>query len=92
MNFLTDPLDRISTLRFVDVMIYRRVRGKHVSMDLIEVSPLVRLRADAFTVGQTTLKDSSSKVTKYEKACSNNQHVFILFAFDTFWLPSIIVR
>ena len=37
-----------------------------------------------FTIGQTALKVASSKVTKHEKACSDNQHVFIPFAFDTF--------
>jgi len=29
-------------------------------------------------------KAASSKVAKHEKACSDNQHVFIPFAFDTF--------
>lgn len=37
-----------------------------------------------FTVGQTALKAASSKVVKHEKACSDNQHAFIQFAFDTF--------
>ncbi|GJT09219.1 hypothetical protein Tco_0843681 [Tanacetum coccineum] len=32
----------------------------------------------------TALKASSCKVTKHEKACIENQHVFIPFAFDTF--------
>jgi hypothetical protein len=35
-------------------------------------------------VGQTSLKAASSKMVKHEKACSDNQHVFIPFAFDTF--------
>jgi hypothetical protein len=35
------------------------------------------------TVGQTIIKDVSSKVAKHEKACSNNQHALISFAFDT---------
>nr|GEV78880.1 hypothetical protein [Tanacetum cinerariifolium] len=34
--------------------------------------------------GQAALKAASGKVTKQEKACIENQHVFILFAFDTF--------
>jgi hypothetical protein len=38
----------------------------------------------AFTVGQGALKAASSKVAKHEKACYDNQHAFILFAFDTF--------
>ncbi|GJX26535.1 hypothetical protein Tco_0232831 [Tanacetum coccineum] len=37
-----------------------------------------------FTPGQTALKVASCKVTKHEKACTENQHVFIPFAFDTF--------
>ncbi|GKE14526.1 putative reverse transcriptase domain-containing protein [Tanacetum coccineum] len=37
--------------------------------------------ADGFYSG---LKAASSKVTKHEKACIENQHVFIPFAFDTF--------
>ncbi|KAK2420023.1 hypothetical protein QL285_030817 [Trifolium repens] len=36
------------------------------------------------TVGQAALKAASSKVVKYGRACSENQHVFIHFAFDTF--------
>ena len=50
---------------------------------LTELSPLVRLRFRAFTVRQTTLKVVSCQVVKLEKTCSNNQHVFIPFAFDT---------
>ncbi|GJZ49020.1 hypothetical protein Tco_0603210 [Tanacetum coccineum] len=37
-----------------------------------------------FTVGQAALKAASCKVTKHEKACIKNQHVFVPFAFDTF--------
>jgi len=57
---------------------------KHACVDLIGVSPLVGLGVGPFTVGQTALKVASSKVAKYEKACSDNQHAFIPFAFDTF--------
>ncbi|GAU26475.1 hypothetical protein TSUD_294430 [Trifolium subterraneum] len=35
-------------------------------------------------VGLTALKAASSKMRKHEKACSDNQHVFVPFAFDTF--------
>nr|GEZ00288.1 putative reverse transcriptase domain-containing protein [Tanacetum cinerariifolium] len=34
--------------------------------------------------GQAALKAASCKVTKHEKTCIENQHVFIPFAFDTF--------
>jgi hypothetical protein len=61
-------------------------------VDLTGVSPLVGLGVGAFTVEQTAIKVASSKVTKHEKACSDNQHVFIPFAFDTFdFLASEVV-
>jgi hypothetical protein len=37
-----------------------------------------------FIVGRATLKAASSKIAKHEKTCSDNQHAFIPFAFDTF--------
>ncbi|MFS7993732.1 hypothetical protein Hanom_Chr12g01097561 [Helianthus anomalus] len=46
--------------------------------------PLLLLRKDQITVGQAALKAASGKVIKHEKACLDNQHVFIPFAFDTF--------
>jgi len=59
---------------------------------LIGVSPLVGLGVGTFKVGQTTLRIASSKMIKHEKACSNNQHVLILFVFDTFgFLASEVV-
>jgi hypothetical protein len=51
---------------------------------LTGVSPLVGLTSEVFIVGQMTLKAASIKVAKHERACSNNQYVFIPFAFDTF--------
>ncbi|GKE53137.1 hypothetical protein Tco_1488293 [Tanacetum coccineum] len=42
------------------------------------------LSSRGFTVGQAALKAASCKVAKNEKACIENQHVFIPFAFDTF--------
>ncbi|KAK1411037.1 hypothetical protein QVD17_37581 [Tagetes erecta] len=35
-------------------------------------------------VGQAALKAAACKVAKHEKACIDNQHVFVPFAFDTF--------
>jgi hypothetical protein len=84
VNFLTDPQEGRSTLRPADVMVYGWVGGKHACVDLTGVSPLVGLRAGTFTVGQAALKAASCKVAKHEKACSDNQHAFIPFAFDTF--------
>ncbi|GKC34717.1 hypothetical protein Tco_1047101 [Tanacetum coccineum] len=43
----------------------------------------LRLSSRGFTAGQAALKAASGKVTKHEKACIENQHVFIPFAFDT---------
>jgi hypothetical protein len=48
------------------------------------ISPLVGLSTGAFTVEQTTFKVALSKVIKHEKTCSNYQHVFISFMFDTY--------
>ncbi|GJX66651.1 hypothetical protein Tco_0300994 [Tanacetum coccineum] len=52
--------------------------------NLLGVSPLVGLRDNGFVAGQAALKAESSKVAKHVKACLENQHVFIPFAFDTF--------
>ncbi|MFS7991232.1 putative exostosin [Helianthus anomalus] len=84
VNFLTDPLEGRSTLRPADILVFGWVGGKHACVDLTGVSPLVGLGNSAFTVGQAALKAASGKVIKHEKACLDNQHVFIPFAFDTF--------
>ncbi|GJW89039.1 putative reverse transcriptase domain-containing protein [Tanacetum coccineum] len=84
MNFLIDPSDGRSTLRSAAVLVFRWVGGKHAGVDLTGVSPLVGLSSRGFTAGQATLKAASCKVTKHDKACIENQHVFIPFAFDTF--------
>ncbi|PNY11632.1 auxilin-like protein [Trifolium pratense] len=84
VNFLTDPLEGRSTLRPADILVYGWVGGKHACVDLTGVSPLVGLTNEDFTVGQAALKVASSKVAKHERACFENQHVFIPFAFDTF--------
>nr|ABD32510.1 hypothetical protein MtrDRAFT_AC147482g27v2 [Medicago truncatula] len=84
VNFLIDPLDKRSTLKPADVMVYKWVGGKHACVDLTGVSPLVGLGIRPFTVGHAALKVASSKVAKHEKACSDNEHAFISFAFDTF--------
>jgi hypothetical protein len=53
-------------------------------VDLTGVSPFVGLTTGDFTVGQAALRAASSKVVKHKRACSEDQHVFIPFAFDTF--------
>ncbi|GJY38475.1 hypothetical protein Tco_0424839 [Tanacetum coccineum] len=60
------------------------VGRKHACVDLTGVSPPVGLSSKGFTAGQAALKAASDKVTKHEKACIENQHEFIPFAFDTF--------
>ncbi|GJV88535.1 putative reverse transcriptase domain-containing protein [Tanacetum coccineum] len=84
VNFLTDPLDGRFTLRPANVLVFSWVGGKHACVDLTGVSPLVGLSSRGFTAGQAALKAVLGKVTKHEKACIENQHVFIPFAFDTF--------
>ncbi|GJS08083.1 hypothetical protein Tco_0364879 [Tanacetum coccineum] len=84
VNFLTDPLEGRSTLRPADILVFGWAGGKHACVDLTGVSPLVGLRDNGFVAGQAALKEESSKVAKHEKACLENQHVFIPFAFDTF--------
>ncbi|GJW75766.1 hypothetical protein Tco_0135136 [Tanacetum coccineum] len=83
-NFLTDLFDGRSTFRPADVLVFGWVGGKHACMDLTRVSPLVELSSWGFTTGHAALKAASCKVTKHEKSCIENQHVFIPFAFDTF--------
>ncbi|KAL4589776.1 hypothetical protein LXL04_002686 [Taraxacum kok-saghyz] len=84
VNFLTDPLEGRSTLRPADILVFGWIGGKHACVDLTGVSPLVGLRNEGFTMGQAALKAASCKVMKHEKACIENQHVFIPFAFNTF--------
>jgi len=67
MNFITGPLDRRSTLRPADVMVYGWVGGKHACVDLTGVSPLVGLGVRPLTVGHATLKAASSKVANMRK-------------------------
>ena len=67
-----------------DIVVFGWEGGKHACVDLTGVSPLVGLKDKGFVVGQAVLKTEASKVTKHEKACLENQHVFVPFAFDTF--------
>nr|GEW25713.1 auxilin-like protein [Tanacetum cinerariifolium] len=84
VNFLTDLLEGRSTLRPTDILVFGWAGGKHDCVDLTEVSPLVGLKDNEFVTGQAALKAESSNIAKHEKACLENQYVFIPFAFDTF--------
>ena len=53
-------------------------------MDLTGVSPLVDFQINGFVAGQAVLKEETKKVDKHAKACTENQHLFVPFAFDTF--------
>jgi hypothetical protein len=64
--------------------VYGWIGGKHACVNLTEVSPLVGLRTEDFIAGQAAFKAASIKVVKHEKMCSDNQHTFIPFTFDTF--------
>ncbi|GJS78910.1 hypothetical protein Tco_0728791 [Tanacetum coccineum] len=52
--------------------------------ELLLLQSCMGLNSKGFTSGQAALKAASCKVTKHDKACNENQHVFIPFAFDTF--------
>jgi len=43
-----------------------------------------RIRGRSFYGRRDNLKDVSNKVVKHEKTCSDNQHTFIQFNFDSF--------
>ncbi|KAJ0789034.1 putative exostosin [Helianthus annuus] len=84
VNFLTDPLEGRSTLRHADILVLGWEGGKHACVDLASASPLVGLRDHGFVAGQVITKAKAVKVAKHKKACIENQHVFVPFAFDTF--------
>jgi len=50
MNFLTNPLDKRSTLRHADDVMYGWLGGKHACVDLIRVSPFVGSKVKTFMV------------------------------------------
>ncbi|KAL8258412.1 hypothetical protein R6Q59_030453 [Mikania micrantha] len=76
-----------STLRPADLLVFGWAGGKHACVDLTGVSPLVGLRENGFVAGQAARKAESKKVDKHAKACAENQHIFVPFAY--FWLPSV---
>ncbi|KAJ0763814.1 putative exostosin [Helianthus annuus] len=79
-----DPMEGRSTLRPADLLVFGWAMGKHACMDLTGLSPLVGLRKNGFVAGQVVRKAESKKVDKHAKACAENQHVFVPFAFDVF--------
>ncbi|KAJ0743220.1 putative exostosin [Helianthus annuus] len=73
-----------STLRPADLLVFDWAGGKHACVDFTGVSPLAGLRENGFVVGQAIRKAESKKVDKHAKACTDNQHAFVPFAFDNF--------
>ncbi|MFS7975619.1 hypothetical protein Hanom_Chr10g00882701 [Helianthus anomalus] len=84
MNFLTDLMEGRSTLRPADLLVFGWAGGKHACVDLTGVSPLAVLKESGFVARQAIRKAKSKKVDKHAKACADNQHAFVPFAFDTF--------
>ncbi|KAL8233842.1 hypothetical protein R6Q59_019942 [Mikania micrantha] len=81
---IRNPCEGRSTLRPADILVFGWAGGKHACVDLTGVSPLVGLRDTGFVARQGVLRAESGKIAKHEKACAENQHAFIPFAFDTF--------
>ncbi|CAI9261918.1 unnamed protein product [Lactuca saligna] len=71
-----------------DLMRKKRLVGEHIEDLKREIKRLKRPSSkrdkEEKPRGQFALKATSYKVTKHEKACMENQHVFIAFTFDTF--------
>jgi len=84
VTFLTNSLDRRSTLKHTDVMLYIWVEGKHACVDLTEGFTTCGIRCRAFYDRTGNPKSCVKKMSKHEKTCSHNQHVFIPFSFDIF--------
>ncbi|MFS8011949.1 hypothetical protein Hanom_Chr14g01314981 [Helianthus anomalus] len=73
-----------STLRPTDVSCVRLGRWETRLFGLYQGVPLVGLRENSFVASQAVSKAESGKVAKHEKACAENQHVFIPFALIIF--------
>ena len=84
MNFPTNPLDRRSTLRPADVMVYGWVERKYACVDLIEVSTLAGLEVGTFFGWTDCPKSCVKQKGKHDRAYSDNQHAFIPLVLDTF--------
>lgn len=69
---------------------YRWIGGKNPCVNLIGVSPFIKLKTVDFTVGQITLKTSSIKMVKHKKIYFDSQYVFMPFAFNNFYFLIII--
>ncbi|GKA82177.1 hypothetical protein Tco_0788925 [Tanacetum coccineum] len=69
----------------VNVLFSEMVKDMEVYFDMtVRQQVVFSLSSRGFTVGHAAFKAASCKVAKHEKACIENQHVFVSFAFDTF--------
>lgn len=73
MNLLTNPPEGRLRLKSAIVLVYKWVRVKHACVDLTRVFPTCGIGDERFYYGTTTLEIASSKMTKHEKTCSDNQ-------------------
>ncbi|KAM0065053.1 putative exostosin [Helianthus debilis subsp. tardiflorus] len=71
------------TLRPMDLLVFGWARGKHACVTSRGFLS-AWFKGKRFSVVQATRKAESKKVDKHTKACAENQHVFVPFAFDTF--------
>ncbi|MFS8029156.1 putative exostosin [Helianthus anomalus] len=55
-----------------------------MNRDYSSTHMVVVLEDHGFVAGHAITKAEAGKVSKHEKACIENQHVFVPFAFDTF--------
>lgn len=85
MNFLTDLNEAKLTLRITNDQVCAWVREKYACVDM---NSSTGLRNEGFTMEKTTLKDTSRKEVKYEKVCSDKQHIFYYYLRLTFLAPS----
>lgn len=91
MNFMMTPKRGSMTLMPTNIFVNGCVWEKYTCVDLTEVSPFVGLGTRGFTVGQTILKEVSSKVAKHEKWCFDHQHTFLPFVVDTYVLRCFVL-
>ncbi|KAL8235957.1 hypothetical protein R6Q59_017038 [Mikania micrantha] len=83
VNFLTDTLEG-GLLYGLQIFLVFGWEGGNTRVWTLQECPLLLLRNNGFVGSHAAIKAESCKVAKHEKACLENQHVFIIFVFDTF--------
>lgn len=77
MGFLTHPQEERSTLRLVDIVVYKWVGEKITYVDLTGVYSFLVLRTVNFTMRLKALKVASNIEAIQEKIYFDNQYVLI---------------